>query len=140
MPPAPQATEAQLRAAFAPAGFVWEVTLPKSAGGRGRGFAFVGYTCKTHAERGIQLVNGQAVAGRPVAVDWAVSKAQFGATAQQEGAAAAATAAAGAKAQRGGMDSDLEGSSDDEGAGPAAKLVRMGRQAPLACGCSIEAQ
>ena len=140
-----QATEADLRPAFTPAGFVWELTLPRSASGRGRGFAFVGFTCKAHAgarvrvvvwyatlrsstcmcgdarrpawafrcqtwdkeqscdhtfrrlsapppcrslppspspaERAIKLVNGQTLAGRPVAVDWAVAKAQFDAKA-----------------------------------------------------------
>ena len=120
----PLATEAQLRGAFEPAGFVWELTLPRSASGRGRGFAFVGFTCKAHAERGIKLVNGQAVAGRPVAVDWAVAKAQYG---SQQAAAAAepeAVAEAGGKAvQRGAMDSDLEGSSDEEEGGAAAALV-----------------
>lgn len=82
-----QVTEADLRAAFSPAGCVWELTLPRSADGKPRGFAFVGYTCRAHAERGIRLVNGQALAGRPVAVDWALSKAQFDAAAKQQGGA-----------------------------------------------------
>ncbi|PRW57348.1 RNA-binding 28 isoform A [Chlorella sorokiniana] len=122
------ATEAHLRTAFEPAGFVWELTLPRSASGRGRGFAFVGFTCKAHAERGIKLVNGQAVAGRPVAVDWAVAKAQYGQQQQQEAAEAAAEAAAaaagpgGKEEQRGGLDSDLESSSDEDEDGPAAAL------------------
>lgn len=79
-----QATEADLRASFAPSGFIWELTIPRSPDGKGRGFAFVGYTCRAHAERGIKAVNGQQVAGRPVAVDWAVSKAQFDAAAKQQ--------------------------------------------------------
>ncbi|KAL4452269.1 hypothetical protein ABPG75_007931 [Micractinium tetrahymenae] len=126
------ASEEDLRAAFSPAGFVWEVTLPRSASGRGRGFAFVGFTCKAHAERGIQLVNGQAVAGRPVAVDWAVSKSQFGAQAAAgapgggDGAGEAAEGSGSAR-QRAGIDalSDLE-SDDEEQAGGAAP--RMGRE------------
>ena len=120
-----QATEADLRQAFAPAGFVWELTLPRSAGGRGRGFAFVGFTCRTHAEQGIKLVNSQTVAGRPVAVDWAVAKAQYGGQAAAEAAAEAVAAAAAAAEQEqrqnelmGGLESD----SDEEGGG-GAKLV-----------------
>lgn len=119
-PPPPrrprQANEAQLRAAFEPAGFVWELALPRSATGRGRGFAFVGFTQRAHAERAIKLVNGQAVAGRPVAVDWAVAKAQFG---QQAGGEGGEGGGAPAPAPVPGMDSDLEGSSDDERAAPA---------------------
>ena len=146
-PGLPQATEAHLRTAFEPAGFVWELTLPRSASGRGRGFAFVGFTCKAHAERGIKLVNGQAVAGRPVAVDWAVAKAQYGQQQQQQGAeaaeaAAAAADAAGKEAQQGGLDSDLEGSSDEEEDGPAAALVSWcctgasdGGRVQVVCAC-----
>jgi nucleolar protein 4 len=78
-----QVSEQDLRSAFAAAGFLWELTLPRGADGKARGFAFVGYTCRAHAERGIRLVNGQQVAGRPVAVDWAVSKSQFDAAAKQ---------------------------------------------------------
>ena len=125
-----QATEAQLRQAFEPAGFVWELTLPRSAGGRGRGFAFVGFTCKAHAERAIKLVNGQPLAGRPVAVDWAVSKAQF--DVQQPVAAAAAAGGSGEpdaadlRRQQGivALDSDLEGDdSEDDDDGDEAGLV-----------------
>ena len=112
-----QATEAQLRAAFEPAGFVWELTLPRSASGRGRGFAFVGFTQRAAAERGIKMVNGQAVAGRPVAVDWAVAKAQYGQQAAGEGGEGGAAAPAPAPVP--GVDSDLEGGSDDEGPAPA---------------------
>ena len=72
-----KSTEEDLRAAFAPAGFVWEVTAPVDGDGKPRGFAFIGFTCRAHAERGIKLVNGTKVAGRPVAVDWAVSKRDY---------------------------------------------------------------
>lgn len=72
-----KATEDDLRTAFAPAGFVWEVTVPRGADGKPRGFAFVGFICRAHAERGIKAVNGTKVAGRPVAVDWAVAKRDF---------------------------------------------------------------
>ncbi len=35
------------------------------------------FTCKAHAEKAIALANGKLVMGRPVAVDWAVAKAQY---------------------------------------------------------------
>jgi nucleolar protein 4 len=115
-----------VRQAFAPAGFVWELTLPRSTGGRGRGFAFVGFTCRTHAERAIQLVNGTAIAGRPVAVDWALSKAQYGPAAQPGESAKEAPASlddklAGLRRQE--IAEALGLDSDDEGAGPPATLV-----------------
>ncbi|KAI3438130.1 hypothetical protein D9Q98_000571 [Chlorella vulgaris] len=116
------ATEAHLRQAFAPAGFVWELTLPRSSTGRGRGFAFVGFTSKAHAERAIKLVNATKVAGRPVAVDWAVAKAQFG-SAQAEAAAAAEgdNPATLTVRQQQGIDA-VDSDSEDDLTGPAAKL------------------
>jgi nucleolar protein 4 len=128
-----QATEADLRAAFSSAGFVWELTLPRSASGRSRGFAFVGFTCKLHAERAIVLLNGQAVAGRPVAVDWAVAKAQYSPTAQQEEVPAQREGRAGEQRDR-----DVWGlDSEDEARGPPAKLVsRLPRWQGLCCGAS----
>jgi nucleolar protein 4 len=122
-----QATEAHLRQAFAPAGFVWELTLPRSSTGRGRGFAFVGFTSKAHAERAIKLVNATKVAGRPVAVDWAVAKAQFG-SAQAEAAAAAEgdNPATLTVRQQQGIDA-VDSDSEDDLTGPAAKLVRCRR-------------
>jgi RNA recognition motif-containing protein len=56
---------------------VWEVTIPVKPDGSMRGFAFIGFTCKGHAEKGIAQMNGQKVAGRTVAVDWAVAKWQY---------------------------------------------------------------
>lgn len=69
--------EQAIRAAFVPAGFVWEVTIPRDVDGKPRGFAFVGFICRAHAERGVKLVNGKPIEGRVVAVDWAVSKNEF---------------------------------------------------------------
>ncbi|KAL6779538.1 hypothetical protein ACKKBG_A12680 [Auxenochlorella protothecoides x Auxenochlorella symbiontica] len=119
-------TEGALREAFSPAGFVWEVSVPRSAGGRARGFAFVGFQCHIDAERAIRTVNGTAVAGRTVAVDWALSKAQF----QGEAEAAAAKAQAHvieAAAVTLGSDDEEDAASDSdldlEAAAPAAPLA-----------------
>eukprot|EP00897_Mesotaenium_endlicherianum_P008504 jgi/Mesen1/7682/ME000403S06864 len=72
-----QITEAALRELLAPAGFIWELTLPRSPDGRSRGFAFVGYTCQAHAQKAVKNMNGKVVGGRPVAVDWAVAKKDY---------------------------------------------------------------
>ena len=90
------ADEAALRAALSPAGFVWELNLPRKPDGRPRGFAFAAFTCRAHAERAIAVANGLEVGGRAVAVDWAVGKAAFvgSAAASENGAAADAAAAA----------------------------------------------
>lgn len=53
-----QVTESHLRSAFAPAGFAWEVTLPRNPDGQVKGFAFVAFTLRAHAEKAIKLVNG----------------------------------------------------------------------------------
>lgn len=107
-----KATEADIRAAFAPAGFIWEVTLPLSAEGKPRGFAFVGFICRSHAERAIKLVNGTAVGGRPVAVDWAVAKRDFEAGVKGQAPSAAVDSA-------GEEVSEDEGGSDVHGEGRA---------------------
>lgn len=69
--------EKALRALLQKAGFVWELTVPKGPDGRGKGFAFAAFTRKADAEKAIAVANGQSVNGRPVAVDWAVAKAQY---------------------------------------------------------------
>ncbi|KAJ7543705.1 hypothetical protein O6H91_09G049400 [Diphasiastrum complanatum] len=72
-----QVKEETLRELFSAAGFVWEITIPRKADGLSRGFAFVGYTSKSDAEKAIKTFNGKSVGKRPVAVDWAVGKKQF---------------------------------------------------------------
>ena len=58
------ADEAALRAALSPAGFVWELNLPRKPDGRPRGFAFAAFTCRAHAERAIAVANGLEVGGK----------------------------------------------------------------------------
>lgn len=57
--------------------FVWDSHVPKSPDGRCRGFGFVGYICRSDAERAIKKLNGTKVGGRTVVLDWAVGKKEF---------------------------------------------------------------
>ena len=83
-------TEADLREAFESSGMIWEVTMPRNAEGHSRGFAFVGFTCKADTDKAISKVNATKIAGRVVAVDFAVSKREFQAKEDAEGDAAKA--------------------------------------------------
>jgi nucleolar protein 4 len=111
------ATEQDLKTAFAPAGFVWEVTVPKGADGKARGFGFVGFTCRAHAERGIKAVNGTKIAARPVAVDWAVAKRDYeqGNTAAEAPPAAEDEQEFSERSEDGYGSSDIDSDSDEEG-------------------------
>ena len=71
------ATPAGLLKLFSTVGFVWDVHIPKLDNGRARGFAFVAYTCQEHAEAAIKRLNGSTLAGRAIAVDWALSKRHY---------------------------------------------------------------
>jgi nucleolar protein 4 len=71
------ATPAGVLKLFSTVGFVWDVHIPKLDSGRARGFAFVAYTCQEHAEAAIKRLNGSVLAGRAVAVDWALSKRHY---------------------------------------------------------------
>ena len=70
-------THAGLLKLFSTVGFVWDVHVPKLDDGRARGFAFVAYTCQEDAEAAIKRLNGTKLAGRAVAVDWALSKRHY---------------------------------------------------------------
>ena len=72
-----KAAEAEIRAAMSAAGFVWELTIPKDFHGKPKGFAFAAYTRKADAERAVKEVNATAIAGRQIAVDWAMSKHEY---------------------------------------------------------------
>ena len=69
--------ESDIRKEFTKAGFVWELTRPCGSDGKPKGFAFIGFCCRAHAERAISLINGTKILDRPVAVDWALSKKEF---------------------------------------------------------------
>ncbi|KAK9842211.1 hypothetical protein WJX81_000775 [Elliptochloris bilobata] len=73
--------ESQLQELLRPAGFVWELTIPRKPDGRSRGFGFAGFMCRAHAEKAIKVANGQTLSGRTVVADWAVPKAQYAAAA-----------------------------------------------------------
>ncbi|CAI5533669.1 unnamed protein product [Closterium sp. Naga37s-1] len=66
--------EADLRKAFAVAGFPWAVKIPHGEDGRPRGFAFVTFTTKSDAAKAIEKVSGTTINGRAVSVGWAVAK------------------------------------------------------------------
>ena len=63
--------------------FVWDAHIPKGSDGRVRGFGFVGYICRSDAERAIKKLNGTKLLGRVIVLDWTVGKKEF-----QEGAKA----------------------------------------------------
>jgi len=71
------ATEEMLHRQFSSAGFVWDLHIPTGENGAMRGFAFVAYTARAHAELAIATLNGKVVAGRAIAVDWALSKKHY---------------------------------------------------------------
>ena len=52
-------TEEELAQLLGKIGFVWSVSIPKKDDGKMRGFAFVAFTCRAHAERAITAVNGK---------------------------------------------------------------------------------
>lgn len=64
----------QLRAVFEKYGGIKDVRIPRGAGAKMMGFAFVVYKKREHAEKAIQAVNGTELEGRPIAVDWSVKK------------------------------------------------------------------
>lgn len=72
-------TEADLRAHFGAVAPPSQVVLPVDREtGRPRGFAFVEYTDRAHAEEAIQRFNGQVFNGRPLAVSEARAREDRG--------------------------------------------------------------
>lgn len=79
--------EEQLRTAASAYGTVLEVSLPRKAeGGQPRGFAFIQMSAAAEAQRLMDALNGTELAGRLVAIDWAVSKETFAKMQAQESA------------------------------------------------------
>lgn len=72
-----KATEASLIKAFSPYGKVLECTLPKKPDGQMRGFAFVQLCSKENAAKLMEEMNSKSIEGRPVAIDWCLSKDAF---------------------------------------------------------------
>ncbi|KAK7206840.1 hypothetical protein BZA70DRAFT_275176 [Myxozyma melibiosi] len=64
----------ELKKLFMPYGKVTECIIPRKAGGRMSGFAFVTMRKRISAENAIKAVNGKKLDGRPIAVDYAVQK------------------------------------------------------------------
>ncbi|KAK9451779.1 uncharacterized protein V1518DRAFT_436330 [Limtongia smithiae] len=64
----------ELAKLFSPYGKVVECLIPRKAGGRMSGFAFVTLRKQSSAVRAIKEVNGKVINGRTVAVDFAVEK------------------------------------------------------------------
>src|SRR6478736_1213595 len=72
-------TEAELRTYFGTVAPPSQVVLPVDREtGRPRGFAFVEYLDRAHAEQAIQRFNGQPFAGRPLAVSEARAREDRG--------------------------------------------------------------
>ena len=79
-------TEADLRAYFGAVAPPSQVVLPVDREtGRPRGFAFVEFTDRSHAEQAIQRFNGQVFNGRPLAVSEARAREDRGPGAPRPG-------------------------------------------------------
>ncbi|GFO46401.1 RNA-binding protein 28 [Plakobranchus ocellatus] len=64
----------ELQQAFEKCGHVVDVHIPTKASGTRLGFGFVQFENKAQAGMAVAQLNGSSVAGRPVAVDWALPK------------------------------------------------------------------
>ena len=111
-----KATEEDIRTAMSTAGFVWDLTVPRDFHHKMKGFAFAAFTCKADAERAVKEVNMTAIAGRPVAVDWALSKTKY-AEAQQQAETKGPKGSDGSDGSQSRSESEYDdesGSEDDE--------------------------
>lgn len=66
----------QLSKVFMKYGKVKFADLPNDKG-KLKGFGFVTFRTRKHAERAMEEMNGKEVDGRPIAVDWAISKDEW---------------------------------------------------------------
>ena len=84
--------EKELHALFLPHGQVYSVDIPKEQGWpmnedevdpptsrqpKSKGFAFIWMLSRGDAEKALQNVNGKEIGGRPIAVDWALSRERW---------------------------------------------------------------
>ncbi|KAJ3030256.1 UNVERIFIED_CONTAM: RNA recognition motif-containing protein [Siphonaria sp. JEL0065] len=106
-------TEKQLQKAFTPFGNISRIDLPQQTSAKGtltgKGFAFVQFEHLEDAESALEKVNGSKIAGRVVAVDWALSKADFARLAAEEEEEKEKAASADVA-----DDGDAEGDNDEE--------------------------
>lgn len=78
-------TDSDLRALFLPHGAVYSIEIPtdkvdgqhEGRKPKAKGFAFVWMLSRADAEKAIEGVNGKSLKERPLAVDWALSKAKW---------------------------------------------------------------
>lgn len=59
-------TEDELIKFLSSAGFVWNVSIPRFADGRMKGFGFASFTCRAHATKALEHINSK-VESLPVA-------------------------------------------------------------------------
>jgi len=67
----------QLEKMFRAIGVPKEIRIPRAKHGRMTGYAFVEMKTRKAAARVIETINGKEIEGRPVAVDWCVSKDEW---------------------------------------------------------------
>ncbi|XP_074661419.1 RNA-binding protein 28-like [Tubulanus polymorphus] len=77
-----------LRKTFRAFGRLTDARIPTRDNGRKFGFAFVQYGSTAEARRALDAMNGQSIAGRPVAVDWALAKSRYEESQQNDQAVA----------------------------------------------------
>ncbi|XP_038667648.1 RNA-binding protein 28 isoform X1 [Scyliorhinus canicula] len=75
-------SEGDLKTIFSRYGTVLEVHIPTKEDGKMRGFAFVQLKNLLEAGKALKGMNLKEIKGRPVAVDWAVAKDKYTATAK----------------------------------------------------------
>ncbi|XP_046583264.1 RNA-binding protein 28-like [Haliotis rubra] len=82
-----QLGDEELRSHFEGFGELTDVTIPTKPDGKKMGFGFVQYTNMKDAEAAISAMNSVKLKGRPIAVDWALSKHTYEALKDKETAA-----------------------------------------------------
>jgi len=104
---------------FGEVGFVWDLNVPPPVPGKvgnNRGFAFVAYACKVHAEKAISELSGAKLSGRVMAVDWALGKQKYRELALERNANTGKAGDGEEELDHGAQDGD-ETASEDENAG-----------------------